>query len=180
MYNNAQFIKKIILEAKMNQTKRDVLKNIIITIILIVVVLLLILGVQNSDFSKLKKYNISKSQGGFFGSKADSVEVSIVNKNQVNLGDFVFNVAENRKLIANISIIHKPKNSANLIDNASDEFIKKGTFLRDATINAMLESKNFEMNVNNNKIKDNIKNRLNKNLENSVVEEVYFNKFIIQ
>lgn len=168
----------------MKHTKRDVLKNIVVTVILIIIVLLLILGVQSSDFSKIKKYDFGKSSNGFLqqvsSSKSDSMEVSIVNKNEVNLGDFVFNVLGDKKLIANISIIHKPKNGKTFMDNSGDEFIEKGAILRDATINAMLDSQNFDMSVNNNKIKDAIKNRLNKNLQNSSVEEVYFNKFIIQ
>lgn len=165
----------------MNYDKREILRKAIITIILIIIILLMILGIQSSDFSKLKKYDIEgKSSKISFGSRNSVIEVSIVSKNEVNLGDFVFNVLGDKKLIANISVIHKPKTDMVSSDSAKHEFVKKGTLLRDATINAMLESRNFEMKVDNDRIKDNIKNKLNKNLENSTVEEVYFNKFIIQ
>jgi len=168
----------------MKHTKRDIIKKIVITVILIIVILLLVLGIQSSDFSKLKKYDFGKSSNGFLQQassfKSNSMEVSIVSKNEVNLGDFVFNVQGDKKLIANISVIHKAKNNKAFIDNTGDEFIEKGAILRDATINAMLDIKNLEMNINNNKIKDTIKNRLNKNLQNSSVEEIYFNIFIIQ
>lgn len=164
----------------MNEFRVNLLKRTIIIIISIIVLLSLFLGIQRSDFSKLKKYDNGKSLGAFFGSKGDTVEVSIVNKNEINLGDFVFNVEEDKKLLANISIIYKPKNGTSFMGNSGDEFIKKGVLLRDATINAMIESRNIETNINNDRIKDKIKNKLNNILDNSAVEEVYFNKFIIQ
>lgn len=169
----------------MKNRRRVIIKKAIIIVILAITVLLLILGVQSSDFSKLKKYDVAdKSPRGFIqqigSSKSDSMSVSIVGQNEVNLGDFVFNVSGNKKLIANISIIHKPKDNVTFLDSPRDEFTQKAALLRDATIDAMLESKNFEMNLNNNKISKNIKKRLNQTLKDSTVEEVYFNKFIVQ
>lgn len=166
-----------------------ILKNTIIIIISLIVILSLVLGVLNSDFSKLKKYDIktTTSKVNFFERDASSslnsaMQVSVISATEANLGDFVFNISGNEKLIANISIKYKPINETDSwfesSSNAKDEILKKGVILRDATIDAMLGYS--AANANSEKMRKKIKDRLNDNLSKLEVEEVYFNQYIVQ
>ncbi|MCK9472819.1 flagellar basal body-associated FliL family protein [Sulfurimonas sp.] len=166
-----------------------IIKNAILVIVSIIVILLLVLGVLNSSFNKLKKYDIETkiSKDNFFSravssSLSNSMEVTIISATEANLGDFVFNISGKEKLIANISIKYKLTNKSsswlNGNSDAKDEILKKGVILRDATINAMLGYSSA--NINSEKMRKKIKNILNNNLSNTEVEEVYFNQFIVQ
>jgi len=63
-------------------------------------------------------------------------------------------------------------------ENIENEIIKKSVFLRDAAINTMMGNTRAE--ANSEKIRRELKRELNKNLRCGEIEEVYFNKFIIQ
>ena len=96
-----------------------------------------------------------------------------------NLGDFTINIADGKKLIANISLKYKDhKESSWLSGSATEaEILKNGPVLRSAVVSAISGS---NATMHNNKMKKNIKDSLNKYLSNGEIEEVYFNKFIIQ
>jgi len=164
--------------------KIQILKTASLSIFSIIVVLLLILGVKNSSFGTIKKYD----SGG--NSKRDilkslsstSMKVTITNDELANLGEFVFNISEDRKLIANISLRYKANYDDNSWFSSNDELkreiVIKSVILRDATIDIMLGSSLAA--ANSNKMRKELRDALNKNLSNGKVQEVYFNKFIIQ
>ena len=96
-----------------------------------------------------------------------------------NLGDFSMNVNGGKILTANISLKYKDKPSSSFFssNDTKAEIIQKGAILRSAVINAIHGS---HTTANSDKIKDEIKHNLNQHLSEGEVEEVYFNKFIIQ
>ncbi len=172
---------------KIDRTK--IIKNAIIVVLSLIVVLFLILGVLSSDFTKLKKYDVAgKSPRDavynrtILSSLSNGMKVSISSDSKANLGDFVFNISGDKKLIANISIKYKPVKSEESWFNDSDEIkqeiLKKGVILRDATINTMLGYSTAS--ANNEKMREKLKETLNKTLTTCEIEEVYFNQFIIQ
>jgi flagellar basal body-associated protein FliL len=63
-------------------------------------------------------------------------------------------------------------------NDMKEEILKKSVILRDSAINTML---GYSMvNANNEVMRKALQETLNKNLEFSEIEEVYFNQFIIQ
>ncbi|MCK9453792.1 MAG: flagellar basal body-associated FliL family protein [Sulfurimonas sp.] len=169
--------------------KIKIIKKAIMLISAIIIILLLVLGVLSSDFTKLKKYDIAgKSPRETILSQLmpssinNGMKVSVTGEGSANLGDFVFNISENKKLIANISIKYKPTKKKNSWFSSSNEMqreiLEKGVILRDATIDTMLGY--TKASANNDTMRRKLKETLNKNLINSEVEEVYFNEFIIQ
>lgn len=123
------------------ETKREkIIKTAIIVVLSLIVVLLLILGVLSSDFTKLKKYDAAgKSPREILQSTHtsstfnDGMRVSISSDTKANLGDFVFNISGDKKLIANISIKYKPVKKENSWfsnnDEIKQEILKKGVVL---------------------------------------------------
>ncbi|QOY53653.1 flagellar basal body-associated FliL family protein [Candidatus Sulfurimonas marisnigri] len=171
-------------------TLRNFVKKTIFAVISLIILLLIIIGVRQSDFTNIKKYdsddksprevvyNPNKITLNYYTTK-----VTLNNENSLaNLGDFVFNVAGDRKLIANISLKYKSNNtSENWIqsdNNAGEEIVKKSVVLRDAIINTMIGNHNAT--VNSKKMRNDLKENINKNLSSGEIEEVYFNSFILQ
>lgn len=169
--------------------KEKIIKNAIIIVLSLIVILLLVLGVLNSEFTKLKKYDVdgkspreSAYNRTILSSLSNGMKVSLISDNRANLGDFVFNISGDKKLIANISIKYKPvKDESSWFSNSDEikqEILKKGVILRDATIDTMLGYSTAS--ANNEKMREKLKETLNKNLSSCEIEEVYFNEFIIQ
>lgn len=145
-------------------------------------------GVGQSDFTKIKKYDenkavkrndmpISKSKQKFTKSRRYSNKVEVFSNGIVSLGDFMINIADSRKLIANISVKYNNDEKWYDLSHESDEMQAKSIVLRNAVINALY---GVTAETNSDKIKDKIKYNLNGYLSTGKVEEVYFNKFIIQ
>lgn len=97
-----------------------------------------------------------------------------------NLGDFTMNISGDRKLTANISLKYKNKKSNNWLNdnNVEDEIMGKGDVLRSAVINVISNSKNAR--VTNKDMKKELIKNMNKYLSDGKIEEVYYNRFIIQ
>lgn len=173
----------------MQLNRRKILQNTTIVVVILIVILVVLLGLNSSKYASIKKYDIPSRNPNAIVSKkpsflgyANEMEVTITNDNEANLGEFVFNIAGNRVLIANISVKYK-KNKINTgwfnsDENIKEEILKKGVILRDATIDTMLQ--NPTPAANSESMRKSIKKNLNKNLSSGKVEEVYFNKFIIQ
>lgn len=171
--------------------RRKILINASYGVASLIVILLLILGIQSSDFTKLQKYDIegkaprdSISSNRYAAASVlrNSMQVTIGSDNQANLGDFVFNISGDRKLITNISMKYKSSGKSgswlNDKNDMKEEILKKSVILRDSAINTML---GYSMvNANNEVMRKALQETLNKNLEFSEIEEVYFNQFIIQ
>jgi len=166
-----------------------IIKNSIIVVLSLIVILFLILGILSSDYTKLQKYNVDGKSPReniynrtILSGLSNGMMVSIGSDSKANLGDFVFNISGDRKLIANISVKYKPiENEDSWFSNSDEikhEIIKKGVILRDATINTMLGYSTA--NANNEKMREKLKETLNKTLTTCEIEEVYFNQFIIQ
>jgi len=166
-----------------------IIKNAIAAVVSLIVILLLILGILSSDFTKLQKYNVadkspreSAYNRAILPGLSNGMKVSISSDSKANLGDFVFNISGDKKLIANISVKYKPVENDDSWFSDSDEIkheiIKKGVILRDATINTMLGYSTAS--ANNEKMREKLKETLNKTLTTCEIEEVYFNQFIIQ
>jgi len=171
------------------------IKKIIRLFIVIIVVLLLIAitayGVLNSNFTKLKKYDevdkspreqmnlpSSKMKQKIAKERYYTTKVKVLSKDLASLGDFSLNMADGRILTANISLKYKSKSEGWFSsDNAQKEILKKAPVLRNAVINAMHGSRAIS---NSDDVKDGIKDGLNSYLSEGEVEDVYFNKFIIQ
>ncbi|MCF6340466.1 MAG: flagellar basal body-associated FliL family protein [Sulfurimonas sp.] len=170
----------------MQRKKRiQIIKTVSTIVFSIIVLLLLALGVKNSDFGNIKKYdNSGKSPRDMITKSISSsgMQVSITNDEIANLGDFIFNIAGDRKLIANISLKYKSNTKDNSWfgskDDIKKEILKKSVILRDSTINTMLG--NPIATANSEKMRKELSDTLNKNLSTGKVIEVYFNKFIIQ
>lgn len=175
----------------MKINRRKILINASYTVAALIMILLLILGIKSSDYTKLKKYDIedktlAESMSGYRTVVAsvlrNGMQVTIGSDSRANLGDFVFNISGDKKLITNISIKYKSsgKRGSWFSDknDMKEEILKKSVILRDSAINTML---GYSMaDANNEVMRNALKRTLNKNLEYSEIEEVYFNQFIIQ
>jgi len=164
------------------------LKNIGFGLGTIIFLLGIAYGIGQSDFTKIKKYDenkaairsdmsISKSKQKFAKSRRYSNEVEVFSNGMVSLGDFIINIADSRKLVANISVKYSNDEKWYDLSHESDEMQEKSIVLRNAVINALY---GVTAETNSDKIKDKIKHNLNGYLSTGKVEEVYFNKFIIQ
>jgi flagellar basal body-associated protein FliL len=172
--------------------KRTIIKKISMFILLLIVILLLILGIQTSKFSDIKKYesdksprdNMSQTRSSSSNTKDYSMQVTIENDTIANLGDFTFNIAGNKKLVANISLKYKSNTKdnswfeSNSNNDVKKEILQKSVILRDAAISTMLGSS--RVTADSSRMRKALKETLNNNLSTGKVEEVYFNKFIIQ
>ncbi|MCF6310727.1 MAG: flagellar basal body-associated FliL family protein [Sulfurimonas sp.] len=164
--------------------RKIIIKNASIVVLLLIILLLMVLGVQNSDFGKIKKYNSKDGSPRDMMTKfinSSGMQVTVANNNMANLGDFTFNIAGDRKLIANISLKYKSIKDDSWFsggDETKKEILNKSAILRDAAINTMLGSS--VATANSKKMRKALRNTLNNNLSSAEVEEVYFNEFIIQ
>ena len=178
---------------RININKRKLrifIKKAIFSISLLIMLLLIIIGMKQSDFSNIKKYN--KDDKAFkevdynpkkLTIKYYNTKITINEENSLaNLGDFVFNVAGDKKLIANISLKFKSykKDQSWIIgdDSIKNEILFKNAVLRDAIIDTMIGSSNAT--INNKRMREEIKNSINKKLSKGQIEDVYFNEFILQ
>jgi flagellar basal body-associated protein FliL len=169
-------------------TKKTV-KTITILILVILVCYGIFIGLRNSDFANLKKYDTHgksprEMMSEFLSSDNSdnySTRVTIKSDTVANLGDFEFNIAGNKKLVANISLKYYPYNkesSFNDDGSIKKEILEKAVILRDTAINTMLGSTRAR--ANNEMMREDLRNAINQKLSNGQVKEVYFNKFIIQ
>ncbi|WP_373002525.1 flagellar basal body-associated protein FliL [Sulfurimonas sp.] len=172
-----------------------VVKILIGIIITLIIVLLLAYGVSKSDFNNLKKYDEndnsisdvrsrmkspSKQKEKMAEERYYTTKVRIKDGGMASLGDFTVNISGGRKLTANISLKFKEKKSNSWLggNSVEDEIVAKGDILRSAVINTISGSKNAS--VANNLMKKQLVNNINNYLADGEVEEVYFNKFIVQ
>ena len=168
------------------------IKNLILIVLVLLGIAIIIYGVSTSDFSKLKKYDEqdsvistknapppSKAKQKYAKTLYYSTKVQITGDEMANLGDFSMNVNGGKILTANISLKYKDKKNSSFFssNDTQAEIIQKGAILRSAVINAIHGS---HTTINNDKIKDEIRHNLNNHLSEGEIEEVYFNKFIIQ
>lgn len=168
---------------------KKTIKRTIILILLVLLVYGVFVGLRNSDFANIKKYNAhGKSPREImseFLNSGDSdyynTKVTIKSDSVANLGDFEFNIANDKKLVANISLRYYSYTSENSFSNENSikkEILNKAVILRDTAINTMLGS--TKARADNERMREDLKNALNKKLKNGQVKEIYFNKFIIQ
>ena len=160
--------------------------------LLLIGVVVVILGIQQSDFSNIKKYDkndkspreqmMSPVKKQMAAGRRHDRSVKITGNNMASLGDFNFNVAGGKTLIANISLKYKSTqkdsgwfSSKETIEN---EIMQKSIFLRDAAINTMIG--NDRATIDSKRLRKDLKKNLNEALRCGEVEEVYFNKFILQ
>jgi len=171
---------------------RKKLINIIVTVIIVLVILLVgAYGVMTSDFSKIKKYDepdstrtvrsntpISKERKALAKQRYYTTKVQSTGDGIMSLGDFTMNLSNDRILTTNISLKYKDNDDSWLSSGKTKkEMLQKSVVLRNSVIDAMYTS---EARTNNKRIKEAIRKDLNKHLSNGEVQEVYFNKFIIQ
>ena len=174
---------------------KKIIKIFTITIFLLILVLFLAYGVSQSNFRNLKKYdennNIndvrdalrvpSKEKKKLAEERYYTTTVRIKQGGMANLGDFTMNISGNRKLTANISLKYKNNNKNNnwlIGKNVEDEIMGKGDVLRSAVINVISNSDNAR--VTNKDMKKELIKSMNKYLSDGKIEEVYYNRFIIQ
>jgi len=159
----------------------------IYTILTLIILALLAYGVSKSDFTNIKKYDDGKDPNSATGFKTRAAqkrqysrEVKIESDNSANLGDFTISVSNRKKLIANISLTFKENNKYDWLlgKSVNGEIVDKGDILRNSVIQTM--SNSGYSNPNNENMKNRLKDNINKHLSNGQVEEVYFNRFILQ
>ena len=169
--------------------KHELLRKSIIGIFSIIGVLLIILGVLKSDFRTVKKFegggksprDMMSSSSPKVNRSAYSTSVSIGSDSVANLGDFTFNVGGDKKLITNISLKYEQKGDKGWFSDdkkIKNEIMKKGTILRDATIDVMMGNPNLQ--ADSTEMRNTLKKSINNKLNEGEIKEVYFNKFIIQ
>ena len=165
---------------------RNLIKNIAIAVVSMIVLLLMIVAMRQSDFSKINKYDKKdKTPRVISYQKKPSMHglippISInTDSSLANLGNFVFNVAGDKKLIANISLKYN-SNATSWFnkDDIEDEILKKNTIIRDAIIDTMIGHNNAS--ANSKQMRKDLKENINKTLSNGKIQEVYFNEFILQ
>jgi len=169
---------------------RKLIKIMSAAILILLGILVLIMGIQESEFGNIKKYDKKSGDKSFSNMVAPGrtdrsrhdQSVKLEGNSRANLGDFNFNIAGDKTLVANISLKYKStkeeKDWFGDSNDIEDEIIKKSVLLRDATINTMIGNKRAT--INSEKIRRELKKSINENLTCGEVEEVYFNKFLIQ
>lgn len=168
--------------------------KIIIKIILVIVTLIILLSLAlivknfNSTYFKTFEFkdksapNKSRLEKNTDDSSNKCLQATVTSDNIINLGDFLFILADNRKLAANISFKYKKINmdSHEIFDNqdSTEEEIKsKNSILRDRIIGVMF-AKTMPT-IDDKEMKQAMIKTLNKNLTTIKAEEIYFNKFIM-
>ncbi len=170
-------------------------KSIKILIFLVsgaIVLLLLAYGISQSDFSKIKKYDEvdSSNPRARMNKHSDlkehiakerrySTKVRIKDGSMASLGDFTISISGGKILTTNISLKYKNKKSNSFLNRKSveKEIVEKGDILRNSVINVISHNKNT--NVANNRMKNEIVKNINNYLSDGEVEDIYFNKFIV-
>ena len=167
------------------------IKKAILVVVILIVLLSMVVGILTSDFNKIKKFDSSnKSPRAMISSMNKSsknryynTEISIDSSNNMaNLGDFTFNIGNEKMLIANISLKYKAYTDSNGWMNGNEnikkEILKKSAILRDAIIDTMIGS--YDESSSEQRMKREIQRSVNKKISSGEIEEVYFNKFIFQ
>ena len=169
-----------------------IVKTLIIFVSGAIILLLLAYGISQSDFSKIKKYdetdnssprsrmNVhSELKDNIAKERRYSTKIKIKEGDMASLGDFTINISGGQILTTNISLKYKNKKSNSFLnmDSVEDEILKKGTILRNSVITIISHNKNAT--VANEKMKKELVENMNNYLSNGKIEEVYFNRFII-
>lgn len=170
-----------------------IIKTLISIVVTLIVLLILAYGVSKSDFTKIKKYDSEDSVRSSISQAPPSsvkraiakerfytTKVKIKDGSMASLGDFTLNISGDRKLTANISLKFKENKGNSWMSGKSveQEILNKGDVLRSAVINII--SNDESATVSNKRMKEELVKSMNKYLSNGEIEEVYFNKFIIQ
>ncbi|WP_321778378.1 flagellar basal body-associated FliL family protein [Sulfurimonas sp.] len=171
---------------------KKAIKTLILFVSGVIILLILAYGVSQSDFSKIKKYDEidSSNPRARMNTHSDlkdqiakerrySIKPKIKNGNMASLGDFTMNISGGKILTTNISIKYKNNNSNNFLNMKSveKEIIKKSAVLRDSVINVISHSRNAS--VANRRMKKKMIENMNNYLSDGEIEDLYFNKFII-
>lgn len=153
--------------------------------ILIFVILFLI---DPSQFGEKKRYkenvftsdktDMTKGKQKLAQSRRHDKTVRIISDTMASLGDFTFNSGGNTKIIANISLKFKKTKEGWFTADAKEEIKKRGTLLRSAVIDTMMD--NHGVKSNDDRLKAQLIENINSNLSDATATEIYFNKFIVQ
>ncbi|MEA1891815.1 MAG: flagellar basal body-associated FliL family protein [Campylobacterota bacterium] len=165
---------------------RKIIKILIYIVISLIVILLLAYGVSESDFNNLKKYDQKDSirttlqKSSQKKERTYTTEVEIQGAGMASLGDFTLSISNNRQVHANISLKYEDKKERSWIGTSSieQEIIDKGNVLRGSVIRTIANSNNA--NISNNAMKKRLIKNLNNNLSDAKIENIYFNKFVIE
>lgn len=168
---------------------RKVLQVAIFILVAVIVLMLLAYGISQSDFSKIKKYDeidtnsntpVSALKAKLIKELYYTKKVKIINNSTANLGDFTVNLSDKDQLIMNISIKFKGLKSDSWLggDSIKQEILDKGDVLRSSVIYTI--SNNRYATVRNDALKRKLVQNMNKYISKGEIEELYFNRFIIQ
>jgi flagellar basal body-associated protein FliL len=156
-------------------------KNIIIILtILAVFAALVYYAFVTSDFSNLKKVDTSvdyRLKEKIAKKRYYSTDVEIKDNGIVDLGDFEINIGNGQKLITNISAKYDKPEGWGMAIGVDDEIKAKSSIIRHSVIEAIMNQK--EKDVRSYKVKKAIISNINRNLSNTTVEDIYFNRLII-
>ncbi|WP_373071108.1 flagellar basal body-associated FliL family protein [Sulfurimonas sp.] len=133
-----------------------------------------------SDFSNLKKVDTSmdfRMKEKIAKKRYYSTAVEIKENGIVDLGDFEINIGNGKKVIANISAKYDKPDGWGMAIGVDDEIKSKSTVIRHSVIEAIMNQ--HESDVRSYKVKEAIISNINRNLSNTTVEDVYFNRLII-
>lgn len=164
--------------------QRLIIWTVAIIILAIILVLVIIPGVQNSQFSKLKKYGSEASIGEalkrkqeisdsrFYQTKGflESEDAQIY-----RIGDFTINVRgkSQQKVILNLSVQYG--NS-----DVPKELESKNPVIRNAIISTVSDAQYLQSRSGKELLKERLKDDLNQVVGSGEITDVYFNRFLIQ
>ena len=167
----------------------NITRRLIQVVIGLIILLLLAYGVSTSSFNDIKKYDaeddkriempMSKQKLKRAQERRFTTQVKISDsENIASLGDFELNIVGNKKLVANISLSFKSHKKDGWLDSkdVKQEIVTKGVVLRSSVIDTLSHFNNI--NVNNDKMKEQLINNMNDYLSEGEVKEVYFNEYI--
>jgi flagellar basal body-associated protein FliL len=170
---------------------KKLVKIFIWIIVIIILALLLAYGVSKSNFSNLKKYDERDTSARTSSvtpslkqqiakERYYSTKIKIKDGDMANLGDFTLNISGDRKLVINVSLKFKQNKENDWLSGKSieQEILDKGDVLRSAVVNTISGSEHAT--ISNARMKKKLVKSMNKYLSDGEVEEVYFNRFIIQ
>ena len=144
------------------------------------IVILSIYGFMTSDFSNLSKVDSSLDsnlKAKIAKKRYYSTEIVIKDDGVVDLGDFEINIGNGHKLITNISAKYEKHGGWGMSSGVDDEISSKGTLLRHAAIEAIMNK--HEADVRSYRVKSAIIDSMNRHLSSTRVEDIYFNKLIV-
>ena len=158
------------------------IKNIIYTILsLTALIALSVYGYMTSDFSKIKKYDNNNIRDDFKSKIAKeryyTTKVKIKNDGMLHLGNFEINIANDKKLIANISLKYTIPDDIWKNSKAKKEMLSNGAVIRNITIETILNKESND--IFNYKVKNEIIDNINPYLTNTKIEAIYFNEYIV-